>query len=195
MKNKWKIAFFGLLALMVIAAVALFIVVTSKTDDQAIPKNFKSITGSEVTVKATADDFETLANHFISDATEDTQLPVKMYVDKDITLTSKVSVLGATLPVTMDFDPEIDQHGNLSLKLTNIAVGMLDIPTKTALKLVKDTGKLPNFITIQPNDNQAYINLNAINIPVSEGTKAHLRATKFDLEEDEIELKVIIPSN
>lgn len=195
MKNKWKIAFFTLLALIVIAAVSLFIVVTSKTDDQPIPKNFKSITGSEITVKATADDFETLANHFISDATEDTQLPVKMYVDRDITLTSKVSVLGATLPVTMDFDPEIDKHGNLSLKLTSIAVGMLDIPTKTALKLVKDTGKLPNFITIQPNENQAYINLNEINVPVSEGTNAHLRATKFDLEKDQIELKVIIPSN
>ncbi|WP_010285973.1 YpmS family protein [Kurthia massiliensis] len=193
--NKWKIAFFTLLALIVIGFIALFIMITSKPEDQAIPTNFKSITGSEVTVQATADDFETLANHFISDATQDTQMPVKMYVDQDITLTSKVSVLGATLPVTMDFDPEIDKNGNLMLELSNIAVGILDIPTKTALKLVKDTGKLPNFITIQPNDNQAYINLNEINVPVSEGTNAHLRATKFDLTKDEIELKVIIPSN
>lgn len=193
-KNKWKLAFFTLLALIIIALVVLFVMVTSSNEDQAIPTNLNQINGSEVTVKATADDFETLANHFISDATADTQMPMKMFVDKDITLTSKVSVLGATLPVTMDFDPSIDDKGNLILKQTSIAIGRLDIPTQTALKLVKDSGKLPDFITIQPSENQAYINLNAIEVPVSKGTDAYVRATKFDLNNDEIELKVIIPS-
>lgn len=194
MKNKWKVAFFGLLALIIMAFVALFVVVTSSSEDQAIPKNLTQIDGSEVTVNATANDFETLANHFISDATADTQMPMKMFVDKDITLTSKVSVLGATLPVTMDFEPSIDDKGNLILEQTSIEIGRLNIPPTTALKLVKDSGKLPDFITIQPSKNQAYINLNAIRIPISKKVDAHLRATKFDLTNDEIELKVIIPS-
>ncbi len=193
--NKWKVAFLTLFGILLVGIIALAALIFMPVEDDRIPTANEKISGSEVRIQATAKDFENLANQFIYDATEGTTMPTKMYVDQSsITIVSRVDALGMSVPVTMEFDPTVDANGNLLLHQTSIGVGMLDIPTSTALKLVKNSGKLPNFISIQPSKEQAYIDLNAINIPITDQTTAHLAATKFDLAKDDIELTVTLPA-
>lgn len=193
--NKWKIAFLTLFGIILLGVIALAALIFMPVEDDRLPTATDKISGSEVKIQATAKDFENLANQFIYDATESTTMPTKMYVDQSsITIVSRVDALGMSVPVTMEFDPTVDERGNLLLHQTSVGVGMLDIPTSTALKLVKNSGKLPNFISIQPSKEQAYIDLSAINIPITNQTTAHLTATKFDLAKDDIELTVTLPA-
>lgn len=192
--NKWKVSFFTLLLVIVIAVVAVIVLVFSGNTDMAKPTP-KNNEGNRVAVTTTPAEFESMANSLIEDAMDGSALQAQLVINEDVKLKSNVTVLGVTVPITLDFDPEIDESGNLLLHQKNVTVGMLDLPAETALKLVRDSGQLPEWLTIQPSEKTAYIDLTSIDLPIGSMGEANMEAKSFDLENKKIVLDIIIPKN
>lgn len=191
MKNKWKTAFIVLVALVVLCIGTLVVLLFSGGKNMAKP-SAKQHNGSVVKITTSPSDFEEMANKLIGDATDGSALQAYIEVDDDVKIKSNVDALGVTVPITLDFDPEIDKSGNIILHQTNVTVGTLDLPAQTALKLLRDSNELPDWITVQPSDKTAYMDLSAVELPIG-SDNAHLKAEEFDLENKKIVLDVIVP--
>ncbi|KOO48836.1 YpmS family protein [Viridibacillus arvi] len=187
--NKWKIAFFFLIALMLSVIIGLFVFITKPATDTPIPETTAMPDGSKLSVQTTPADFEAIANKYIQDAMKSKSIPVHMYINEEVSLVSELSVFGMELPITMKFDPTIDEGGNLILKQTNVEVGMLNIPPSTALKLLNDSVDLPSWMVIRPNKEEVYMGLTEI--AVLSGSR--MQAKEFNLKEGKIILEVTVP--
>lgn len=190
--NKWKVAFILLSTILVIVIGSLIFFLTRPVPESPTPTASEFPEGSHLQVQTTGDDFENLANQLISNSMKGSNIPVKMYVDDYVTLSGTLPVFDMDLPIVMKFEPSI-VDGNLLLKQKTIEVGMLDIPPETALKLLKDSVELPSWMVVQPKEEQIYINLTEMNIPLSDNLKGRVQAKEFNLAENRIILDVVIP--
>ncbi|WP_150284608.1 YpmS family protein [Rummeliibacillus sp. TYF-LIM-RU47] len=191
--NKWKIAFLLLLTLVIVAIVSFFYLITRPIDTTPNPTVKQLPNGSHLEVQTTKKDFENMANRLIESSMKTSKIPVTMEVDQDVTLNSTLTVFEMELPITMTFEPSLEE-GNLLLKQKTVEVGMLDIPPNTALKLLKDSVDLPSWMVIQPKEEQIYFNLTDIDIPLGENLIGHVQAKEFNLDKNRIILDVIIPT-
>lgn len=184
--NKWKVAFFTLAGSILLAVVYLFYLATAPTDEVSRPVSEKA-EGNVLLVQTTADEFEAIAKQYLADEIDKTPLPVEIEINEKIQLFSTLTVFGVDVPISMDFDP-IVEDGNIVLKQTEVNVGKVNIPPKNVLKLMRDSIKFPSWITVIPNDEEIYVDLSRINI----ASGSRVRAKEIDLANDKILLEVIV---
>ncbi|HWI47157.1 MAG TPA: YpmS family protein [Rummeliibacillus sp.] len=191
--NKWKVAFLLLITLVIVAIVSTVYLITRPIAETPTPSASQLPDGSHLEVQTTPKDFENMANRLIESSMKTSKIPVQMSVGEDVTLQSTLTVFEMDLPITMTFEPTIED-GNLLLKQKTVEVGMLDIPPNTALKLLKDSVDLPSWMVIQPKEEQIYLNLTKMNVPLGEKLKGRVQAKEFNLKENRIILDVVIPT-
>ncbi|MCZ2258253.1 YpmS family protein [Sporosarcina sp. G11-34] len=190
--NFWKVGFFVLFGLIAAAVVALVVFISSSPESVDVPNAGVSTAPNHLlTVRATKEDFEGIANTYIRKAMDGEPLPVTLEVKDNIVLTSELTVFAYTLPVTLFFDPIVREDGNLILKQTSVEIGKLNIPPSTVLKILKDSVKLPPWMIVRPKEEELFINLSAI--PVSGDLE--IKAKEFNLAKDEIILEIVIPKD
>lgn len=188
--NRWKISFFVLAGIVAAAIIYLFIIIGAAAESVPIPKAERNVsTGNYLTVNATKEDFEGIANTYIQKAMKKEPLPVTMEVADDIILSSELTVFSYTLPVIMHFDPIVREDGNLTLKQSSVEIGQLNIPPSTILKILKDSVKLPPWMIVRPKEEELFIDLGAL--PISGDLQ--VKAKEFNLDKDEIILEILIP--
>ncbi|MET3574902.1 YpmS family protein [Bhargavaea ullalensis] len=188
--NKWKIAFFLLAALIVTGVIALAVWISRPVPSVDIPS--AQAVGKEadhLTVTATKEDLQGIANTYIAQAIGSNRIPVDLVIEDDVLLVSELTVFAVQLPVIMHFDPEVMEDGNLLLKQKSVEVGNLNIPPSTVLKLLGDTVDLPGWMIVRPKEEELFIDLSRL--PVSGNVK--VKAKKVDLANDDIELEILIP--
>lgn len=190
--NKWKIGFFLLAGLIVAAISAVIVFVSSSNESVPLPDmNVLNMTDNVLTVNATKENLEGIANTYIRKAMKGEPLPVTMKVENEVLLYSEMTMFSYTMPVVMHFDPVVREDGNLILKLSKMEIGILDVPPATVLKVLKDSLKLPSWMVVRPKEEELFINLSEI--PVSGNLQ--VRAKTFNLAQDEIILEIIIPKD
>ncbi|MFD1206139.1 MULTISPECIES: YpmS family protein [Sporosarcina] len=189
--NFWKWAFFTLAGLIVAGVVAFIIFLETPGTSEPLPElhTFRA-TDHVLTVKATKEDFEGIANHFIRKAMKGEPLPVTMSVKDDVILQSELTVFNITLPVVMHFDPEVREDGNLILNLSSLEIGAYNMQPSAVLKILRDSFKLPEWMVIRPKEEEIFLSLT--DLPVSGDLV--VRAKSFNLAEDDIELEIVIPT-
>lgn len=188
--NRWKLGFFGLAGLIAAAVAYVIFLIGSPAESGPLPDMAKSNVSDHIlTVRATKEDFEGIANSYIRKAIKNEPLPITIEVGDDVVLFSDMTVFSFTLPVIMHFDPIVREDGNLILKQSSMEIGQLNIPPSTVLKILRDSVKLPSWIIVRPKEEELFIDLSAI--PVSGNLQ--VKAKTFNLAEDEIILEIIIP--
>ena len=188
--NRWKIGFFVLAGIVAAALAYIIILFGTNADSDPIPKAEETVlSANHLTVKATKKDFEGIANTYIRKEMNKEPLPVTLKVAEDITLTSELTVFSYTLPVVMHFDPIVRDDGNLTLKQSTVEIGKLNLPPATILKVLKDSVKLPPWMIVRPQEEEVFIDLNAL--PISGDLQ--VKAKEFNLDKDEIILEITIP--
>ena len=188
--NKWKIAFILLILILVGSAAGFIYWITSPSDSSEAFEETPKVTGNVLTVNSTKEDFEGIANTYMKKAMEGKPLPLKLSVEDKIVLTSELTIFSTTLPVILYFDPFVEEDGNIRLVQESLEVGPLKLPPETVLKLLKDSIELPEWMIINPADEEVLIQL--ASVPMSQGVR--VRAKELDLEKDIITLEIIIPA-
>ncbi|MFJ7953583.1 YpmS family protein [Lysinibacillus sp. NPDC096418] len=190
--NKWKIAFFALAGTILFAIILVVYLATKPVDDVNLKKSPESnaTEGNVLVVQTSTKEFESISKKFLKDAAEGSPLPIDFTVGDDIQLKSKLTVFYTEIPITMNFEPIVDESGNITLKQTGMNVGLLNIPPETTMKIMKDTVEFPSWITVNPNKAEIYVDLSRINI----ASGSRIRAKELDLPNDKILLEVIVPA-
>ena len=188
--NKWKIAFFLLLFAIVGSTGAFIYWITTPAEIAEVEPITPKPTGNVLTVNATKDDFEGIANTFIEKAMGGKPLPIQLTVDEQIVLTSELTIFSLNLPVKMYFEPHVEEDGNIRLEQSSIEVGQLQLQPEAMLKLLSDSIDLPPWMIVKPAEEEVLIQL--ANIPMTSGFQ--VRAKEINLEEDKIILEIIIPT-
>lgn len=187
----WRSAFLVLLTVNILAIIAFFLLITtpaekhSLADSNAAPK---ALSGNSVIVNVTKEDFEGIANTYIQQEMADQPIPLSLAVDDDVSLSTELEIFSVALPILLRFEPSVQEDGNLLLQQKSVEVGMLDIPPESALKLLRDSVELPDFMEVEPSEESVLLKLT--DIPLDGGIA--VRATSFNLEEDDIRLRVTI---
>lgn len=190
--NRWKISFFLLAGIVAAAIVYLFILIGTTADSDPIPPAKENTKASHtLTVSSTKEDFEGIANTFLQRAMKNEPLPVTIRVEDDIMLTSELTVFSYTLPVTMHFNPNVLEDGNILLKQSSLELGQLNLPPSTVLKVLRDSVKLPEWMLVRPKEEEIFIDLSDLQI----SGDIQVKAKEFNLAEDEILLEIIIPED
>lgn len=190
--NGWKFAFLGLIGVIVLFVGIVIYWITAPIDvSYSASEPFEIGSGDSVlTIETTSKDFEKLMMKYLSKELENSSLPVDFVVNNQIQLYSELIAFGMTVPVSMSFEPEVDESGNIHLKQTEVNVGRLNLPPSMVLKLMNEAVDFPVWMVVRPSEEEIFIDLS--NVPVSSGAK--VRAKEFDLENDRIILEVIVPN-
>lgn len=186
--NKWKVAFLVLAGAVLLSLVSVVYLATSDVE-QASPKKSLEVEGSILTVQTTAKEFEAIAKQYLSDAMKKSPAPLELVVDEKIYLYSTLTIFGFDVPIQMDFSPVVS-NGNIILQQDAVHLGKINIPPKKVLELIQDAVIFPSWITVQPKDEQIYVDLSRINI----ASGSRVRAQEIDLANDKIVLQVVIPN-
>ena len=190
--NKWKIAFFALAGTILFVIILVVYLATKPVDDVNLTKSSESdaAEGNVLVVQTTTKEFESISKKFLKDAAKGSPLPIDFTVSEDIQLKSKLTVFYTEIPITMNFEPIVDESGNITLKQTGMNVGLLNIPPETTMKIMKDTVEFPSWITVNPNKAEIYVDLSRLNI----ASGSRVRAKELDLPNDKILLEIIVPA-
>ena len=190
--NIWKIAFFLLVGLLASGVIAIIIFLESPKDSEPLPPlNQYNPKGSVLSVKATRNDLEALANNYIQKAMKGEKLPVIMEIKNDVRLHSELTAFGITFPLMMHFDPIVLEDGNLMLKQTSMEIAELELPPSTVLSVLRESVKLPPWMIVRPKEEEIFIHLTELDI----AGNLQVRAKSVDLVNDNIELEVTIPND
>ncbi|MDM5233528.1 YpmS family protein [Lysinibacillus pakistanensis] len=190
--NKWKIAFFALAGTVLFAILLVVYLTTKPVDGVIVAKSSEGeseVKGNVLVVQTTTKELESISKKYLKDAAKGSPLPLDFTIGNDIQLRSKLTVFYTEIPITMNFDPIVDDKGNIILKQTGMNVGLLNIPPETTMKIMRDSVEFPSWITVDPNKAEIYIDLSRINI----ASGSRIRAKELNLPKDKILLEIIVP--
>lgn len=187
--NKWKVAFFTLTGVIIAIITIIVILATSPKNDAPLPP-VTSAKGSVLIVETTTKDFEALALKYLKEALNTETLPIAISMNDQIQIFSEVVAFGIVFPVQINFDPVVNEDGNLHLKYSKIFLGKLDIKPSMVLTILAETIEFPKWIQIRPNDEEIFVDLSQLT--VADGSK--VRAKEIDLRNDRIILEIIVPN-
>lgn len=190
--NKWKVAFFALAGTVLFAILLVVILATRPVDGGHVAKSSAGESeskGNVLVVQTTTKELESISKKYLKDAAKGSPLPLDFTIGDDIQLRSTLTVFYTEIPISMNFDPIVDDKGNIILKQTGMNVGLLNIPPETTMKIMRDSVEFPSWITVNPNKAEIYIDLSRINI----ASGSRVRAKELDLPKDKILLEIIVP--
>lgn len=189
--NRWKTAFFVLAGALVFILVIIIYLATKPAPDVPLPVVEEEAAGGVLVVQTTTKEFEAIAKKYLGDALKDSPFPVDLSIDEDIRIDSEIAVFYTHIPITLHFEPIIDDNGNIRLKQTKMNVGLLNIPPETTLKLMNDSIDFPSWVVVRPNDSEIFIDLSRLNI----ASGSRVRAKELDLPNNRILLEIIVPTD
>ncbi|MFC7391675.1 YpmS family protein [Scopulibacillus cellulosilyticus] len=186
MKNKWKAAFFSLLALViiiiVIAAGFFFSFLAIGGETQNIHNDAKKYSRPIFTVQADKDQLDNLVNNEIQKH-QTGNLTYYVNMDKDVQVNGSLGVLGTSMPFSISFDPVV-KNGDVILKEKKVKLGKFNLPDKQVLKFINFGTKLPDWVIVQPDKRQIYINVTKI--PLNKDIDFYLKAKQIQLSKNKI---------
>ena len=186
--NKWKIAFFTLLAAVVLVIAVL--VALLFTGERPTLQPAQQHSGNVVMLQTTGSELEAIARYYLQDTITQSPVPFDFSITDAVNLTSELEIFGVAIPVAMSFDPVVHEDGNISLEQQSMNIGNLSLPPQYVLKLIGQAVQFPDWVTVQSTDSSIYIDLSRLNID----TGTRVRAKKLDLEANEIQMELIIPT-
>ena len=189
--NKWKIAFFVLLFILILVGGIIYwkvFAVSASAPIEETPLNMEE--KRTLQVQTTREDFEAIANTYMQRAIpKDTPIDVDLRVENEIILSGEVPFFTSLIPVSLYFDPVPTEEGNLMLNQTKLEVGRLNVSPRAVLKVIRDTESLPKWMEVQPKEERIFIHLDRI--PFANGIE--VRVNNIDLPNDHIQLDVAVP--
>ncbi|MBM7643812.1 uncharacterized protein YpmS [Scopulibacillus daqui] len=186
MKNKWKMAFFTLLGIVVIVLVLTgvfffsFLAIGGKT--QNIPNDVKNNSQPIFTVQADKEQLDHLINNEIQ-RHQTGNLNYSVNMDNDVRVNGSLGVLGTSMPFSIAFNPVVE-NGDVILKEKTVKLGKFNLPDKQVLKFINFGTKLPDWVIVQPDKRQIYINVTKI--PLNKDIDFYLKAKQIQLSSNKI---------
>lgn len=190
-KTKWKQLFFGLLILNI----ALFLVIISlifwPVSDTERPLN-EERTGqesSEFIVRTTKQNLNELVNAYIDQLLSTTRHQYSISLDEDVHLIGELPVFSTTVPLSVHFEPFVQDNGDIILEQKSISVGLLELPNQKIMEYMKKYMPMPEWVTVNPKDEEIYVAVTDMEIR----SNFEVSVEQIDLEANNLAFKIKVP--
>lgn len=189
-KNIWKILFIFIATINILIIISLGTILFLAGDQDPIPEGTNPTKNmSEFIVQTNKEDLNQLINHYIEKEGLNGPINYHVLLTDEVELYGEIEVFSQTMQLLMTFEPQALDNGDLVLKQKSLSLGGVKLPVSYILKFIRDAYKLPEWVTIQPNDKQIYVALQ--NMRLNGGIQ--VRAEEFNVAENRISIKMLVP--
>jgi uncharacterized protein YpmS len=190
LKNKWKFGFFSLLLLIFATIIAIAFLFVKPKEDLVVPENIPmGKENAKFEVKTSKKDLNKLIEYY-KEKEFKSKMDYKVFMDKDVVLKGGIPVFTQELPFEMHFEPRSLENGDLILKQKSISLGAVSLPVSYIMKFIRDAYDLPNWITIQPDQELIYVSVTSIQLK----SNLKVRVNRFNLPKDDINFTLFVPT-
>ena len=189
--KKWKLSFLGLLAIniIIISGLLISIIMPAGERDNIESDNPTTSNGVELDVFTNKIELTRLINSYLKKESKNQPLDYKVLLDKDVLLIGTIKAFNKEMDLEMRFVPIATSNGDLLLEQKSISLGQLSIPVSFVLTYIKEKYALPEWVTINPKDQTIYVSLTKMKL----GSDVQVRVNTFNLENDDISFKLVVP--
>ena len=188
--NKWKLLFFGLLAINIIAAGILLYWITIPTkDEESLNKLNDNKEKVEIPFTSNKEDLNRIINYYLEEENADSPIKYEVLLKEHLELYGTLSAFGRNVELKVLFDPVTLENGDLLLKHESIQIGGMSLPATFVLNYINEKYKMPDWVMIKPKEKNIYLALSKMKLKSGIAVKAE----SFDLQNDEIELNLLVP--
>ncbi len=191
MKNKWMIAFFSLLGVVLLGITILAILITRPIDSEVKTKQTNDEPRDAVPflIKSNKEDLNRIIEHYIEEEGIKGPVDYRVVLDDTVNLYGSVPVFTKKIEFKLTFEPKALDNGDLLLKQKSISVGELNLPVSYILNVIKDSYDFPEWVRIAPSEEMIYLSLQNMKLK-SDFT---IKAETFNLKNDDISFKLLLP--
>src|SRR5690625_1034071 len=135
-KINWKTGFFLILALNIAGLLLLVSLIFWPAEDVELPSESAEIKqeSSQFIVRTSKQNLNNLINAYIEHLTENTRHKYRIELEEDVHLIGELPVFSTTVPLSMHFEPEVAQNGDIILKQESISLGLLELPNRRIMQ-------------------------------------------------------------
>lgn len=190
--NPWKWAFTILLVCVLSFVVFITLKITVPSVSQSNETNYeKSIEHKYSTIPITMDEhnFSAAINYLLKESEKESGIRYRFILRKSAILMGTTHILGEKVTFSLYANPSLDSNGNIVLKIKSVGVGSLNAPPAFILNYVKKNYNLKGIVTIYPSQERVILRLDKL----SGKDGLRLKATKIDLNHDQVDFSVLIP--
>lgn len=186
--KKWKWFFFSLLVINVF----FLIIVTSLA---LYPSKERKYSISQVRLEENVslgiitekEDLNVLINKYLQKEFNNQPLNYEVRLTDQVDVYGTIQVFGNELDFSMDFEPEVQENGDILLKQESLLVGKLSLPIRNVLKYVNNNFSLPQWLQINPKEESVYVSLQDLEMK----SDFRVKLKKFNLEKNDIQFTLI----
>jgi uncharacterized protein YpmS len=192
-KNKWKISFFILLAIIVAAILLVWILISTPVEETAPEQGSNGANTDDVAFNVSTNkrDLNRVINHYLEEEANNSQVDYQVLLTDEVELYGTLPLFNQELELKLTFEPQALENGDLILNQRTISVGKLNLPVSTVLKFVSDSYDLPDAVNIQHKEERVYISMQRLKLK----SDIKVRVNEFDLKKDNIKVTLLVPAD
>lgn len=190
--NPWKWAFTILLVCVLSFVIFITLKITVPSVSQSEELNYETQTAqkySTIPITMNEQNFSAAINYLLRKSEKGSGIRYRFILKKSAILMGTTHILGKKVTFSLYANPSLDSRGNIVLKIKSVGVGSLNAPPTFILSYVKKNYNLKGIVSISPKREQITLRLDKL----SGKNDLHLKATKIDLNHDQVDFSVLIP--
>ncbi|MDQ0207564.1 YpmS family protein [Alkalicoccobacillus murimartini] len=190
-KANWKVWFIGLISLNIAVVLGLVIFIFWPPPSAEYPPDQSNDYGrsSEFIVQTTKQNINDLSNAYIDQFLDGTTHNYQLEIDEDIHLIGELPVFSTTLPLSVRFEPFVQDNGDLILRQQSISLGLLELPNQKIMEYLDRYLPMPPWVTVNPADEEIYVAVTDMDIR----SNFQVQVERINLEQDDLAFKIIVP--
>ncbi|HLR64390.1 MAG TPA: YpmS family protein [Pseudogracilibacillus sp.] len=191
-RDLWRKRFFILAIINAVVFVGLIFYLYSPVPSKKFDireKQWETKTGTEFVIRTSKQNLNDLVNAYLDKLLSQTKQNFTVVLDEDVELYGELPVFSTTVPLLIRFDPIVQDNGDIALKQKSISVGQLKLPNKKIMQYVDRFLPTPEWIIIDPKEEEIYIKITEMDIQ----SNLDVKIEQFDLAKNNIAIRLRVP--
>lgn len=191
--NKWKVAFFVLIGMVVGSTFFLFTRIAEKRDfaKHDIPALVEREGNPVLNIRSNKEQINSLIDFYLDEYQKDSDVKYDFRLENEALLTGEFKILGFPVTFYLYFDPYVMDNGNVQLKAKSLSIGTLGVPITEVMKMIQRNYDMPKWIEIDPKEETVMLRLDQFRMQ----NGLFLKADKINLVDDEIQVSLYLPES
>lgn len=190
-KRNWQLYFLILFGanLVIVAIFAIFIFSTPPKSDPLPTPIYIDEPGAEFKVESTKEDLNELINDYVDLVFLADESNFTVHIDQDLQLSGSFMAFGAAIPLNIQMDPVVQPNGDLVLSMTEMSLGLLNLPKDRILHYINRQIDTPDWLYFDSQNEQLYVAVTQIDIQ----SNFRFSVQELDLADENISFSIKIP--
>ncbi|WP_017471097.1 YpmS family protein [Amphibacillus jilinensis] len=190
-KKMYKRYFLMLLSVnLVLLMLFIVLILVSPPRSDVLPTpQYIDEPGAEFRVESTKEDLNELINDYLDQVLLADNAEFSVHIDQDVHLFGSFQAFGASIPLNVRMEPNVQANGDLILSMTEMSLGLLDLPSDRILHYINQQISTPDWLYFDSENEQLYVAVTQIDVQ----SNFRFSVQELDLTDDNISFLIKIP--